>query len=190
MTPVSARSARFFLCSVLACLVSLTALGAEDTQQENNAFLLMNVHSSGPLSVRDLEFTNLDTEQTILIRDIAVLGRVTRVRFLLEELPAGSYYLSAIYPTHNRIDASPPIKLDSGSGVFTILEGAINYIGDLTVRTEQIGQRISTQVSYEAESDTLILAVNSEREKFASMPTFVTIADYDPVPVDPKLLGL
>ncbi len=169
---------------------NFTAVAADADSTVNNAILLLNVESSGPLSVRDLEFTNVDTEVKVRIRDVESLGRYTGSRFIMKEIPAGLYYLSAIYPAHNRNDASPAIEIDEDNGSIVILANTINYIGDVIVKTEEVGQRISALVAFEANSRTLAAAVASEREKFESMRTVVSIASYDPVLVYPKLLGL
>ncbi len=182
------HSFRLVVLTIASLLIAL-ASAAEDAPA-SDAYLLFNVEANGPLSVRDIAFTNLETGRVIVVRDVIDLGRYTGTRYLLTELPAGSYYLSAIYPSYNRNDASPPIEISEEGGIITVLADTINYIGDILVETRDMGVRISANFTYEPNSRTMIHAATSERELFERLPTVVTIAGHYPVPVERRLLGL
>ncbi|NKB34817.1 MAG: hypothetical protein GKR91_17110 [Pseudomonadales bacterium] len=171
-------------------LAALFSSGLVAAAESEETYLLLNVDTTGPLMARDVEFTNVDTGETVLVKDVIELGRYTQTHFYLLPINPGLYYLSKIYPTHNRIDASPAIDVDERSGIITIQENAINYIGDVIIETKDMGPRVSTLVTYEANSRTLVHAVSSEREIFERLETVVTIAGHYPVPVDKQLLGL
>jgi len=180
------RKILLHLVPALAILLSAQAIAAESEE----TYLLLNVNTKGPLMARDIEFTNVDTGETLKVNDVLDMGRYTQTHYILLPITPGLYFLSRIYPTHNRIEASPAIEVDERSGIITIQENAINYIGDVNIETKDMGPRVSSLVSYEANSRTLVHAVNSERELFERLDTVVTIAGHYPVPVDKQLLGL
>lgn len=158
--------------------------------EQEDTFLLLNVISEGPLSARDVVFTNMDTGEELRIRNLQNISRLGESRYRIEEIAAGEYYLSSIFPTYNRNDNASRIELDESSGVVTILANTINYIGDLIVSSEETGRGIETSFTYQANGATLQAAVAGEREKFEAMDTVVSIAGNQPVMVEKHLLGL
>lgn len=181
------RKVSIFLCFLSVTIFVDKALAAE---AEDSAHLLLNVEYNGILRARGLEFTNLETQESVRIMGVDGVGMRSQQRFILETIPSGEYHLSAIFPIYNGNDSGPPIRLDEGSGVIKLFAGAINYIGDLTITTRGTGQRIDTAIGYEAKSDTLMAAVSSHRELFSSLPVLITIADNPPLRIDPGMLGL
>lgn len=179
------------LVTLAIAIVSMTGFGATLARAaEADAYLLLNVESDGILSARDLVFTRVDSGEEVWIRDLLNLGRAGSPKYILEQLPAGEYYLSSIYPNVNVNDTAPRIEADESDGVITILSGSINYIGDFLFRSREQGRGIASSFDYEPNSNTLIAAVTAERELFENMDVVVSIAGNAPVPVDKKLLGL
>jgi len=178
---------RNYFLALFGLVVFSSSLNAAESE---STYLLLNVDTTGPLMARDIEFTNVDTGDTVMINDVINMGRYTQTHYFLLPIEPGLYYLSKIFPTHNRIDASPAIDVDERSGIITIQENAINYIGDVIIKTRDMGPRVTSLVTYEANSRTLIHGVSSERELFERLDVVVTIAGHHPVPVDKSLLGL
>ncbi len=163
------------------------AIAAEDLA---DSYLLMHSESDGVLSARDLVFTNVDTGAEVWIRDLLSLGRAGSRKYIMQQLPAGEYYLSSIYPTVSIKDNAPRIAVDEDKGVITILAGTINYIGDFLFESRETGRGVESSFGYEPNSNTLIAALTAERELFERMDVSISIAGNAPVPVDKKLLGL
>lgn len=171
--------------SILILSLAGTVFAAED-----DAYLLLSVRSDGFLSVRDLVFTNVESGEEFRIRNLISLGRANSPKYVMEQLSAGEYYLSSIYPTVNLNDAARRIVADEDDGVITILAGTINYIGDFVLTSRERGSGIASSFDYEPNSNTLVAAVTAEREMFERLDVAVSIAGNAPVPVDKKLLGL
>ena len=181
------------LLALMVCLAlanSPSLMAADSASEGANAILLLNVISEGPLSARDVVFTNVETGAELRVRNLQNISRLSETKFRMEDIVAGEYYLSSIYPTLNRNDNASRIDLDESSGIITILPNTINYIGDLIVTSEETGRGIETSFTYQANGVTLQSAAASETANFQEMDTVVSIAGNQPVMVDKRLLGL
>ncbi len=182
--------------NIFVLLLSLTlfnspALAAQDSASEGaDAILLLNVISEGPLSARDVVFTNVETGAELRVRNLQNISRLAETKYRMEDIAAGQYYLSSIFPRFNRNDNSSRIDLDKSSGIITILPGTINYIGDLIVSSEETGRGVETSFTYQPNAATLQAAAAAETAKFQQMDTVVSIAGNQPVMVEKRLLGL
>jgi hypothetical protein len=180
------------LASLILC-ITIMGFGLSQVQaaeESADAYLLMHVESDGVLSARDLVYTNVVTGADVWIRDLLSLGRAGSRKYILQQLPAGKYYLSSIYPTVSIKDNAPRIGKDEEDGVITILADTINYIGDFVFKSREIGRGVESSVDYQPNTNTLIAAVTAERELFEAMDVAISIAGNAPVLVDKKLLGL
>lgn len=186
------RIARHFLalCIITFSVVSALSSSFAADWSTADAIILLNVESDGVLSARDLVFTNVETGEEVWIRNLLNLGRAGSPKYIMEELPAGEYYLSSIYPTVNMEDNTPRIDADQSDGIITILSGTVNYIGDFIFKSREKGRGVRSSFDYEPNSATLMSAVAREGEIFRRMDVVVSIAGNAPVPVDKKLLGL
>lgn len=162
---------------------------AQDFPLEDSVILL-KVESTGVLSVRDLTFTNTETGAEVWIRDLMGLGRTGPEKYVMQDLPAGEYYLSAIHTMSNGNDSPRPIEPGKDDAVITLLPGTINYIGDFILESREFGAGIRSGFDFEANTATLMAAVVSKEETFRRMEVAITIPGNNPIPVDKKLLGL
>ncbi len=177
---------------LLACIILMLASAVTNAAEpDNDSYVLFNVISGGYITVRDLQFTNRETGVEYRFRDEENIGRSAR-RFFLERVPAGEYYLSALYTTILGLDGNPRIDIDETGDYIVVQADTINYIGDLTITAEEsAGDVVSiTGISYEANGATLMAAVNSEKRLFRSNDVAVSIGGAGPVPVGKSLLGL
>lgn len=183
-----ARNLKILLASfVLFSTVSLNSAVAEEIA---NTYLLVNVESDGVLSAKDLVFTNVETDAEVWIRDLLTIGRAGARKYRLEALPPGEYYLSSIYPVANVNDTASRIETKKNAGVITIRAGSINYIGDMLFKSRERGRGVRSSFDYEPNSNTLIAALEDERELFQRLDVVISIAGNAPLLVDKKLLGL
>lgn len=184
------KKAILMLCTLSVFSSTFAATDSDSELAADTGIMLLNVVTEGPLSVRDIVFTHTLTGEEVRIRNIQNLSRHGKTRYLMEEVPAGQYYLSSIYPSYNVDRNAPRIQLEESSGIITILSGTINYIGDVIITSREMGRGITTKLDYQSNSATLMSAVARERSKFMGMDTVVSIAGNKPVRVDRKLLGL
>ncbi|PCJ24668.1 MAG: hypothetical protein COA96_09090 [SAR86 cluster bacterium] len=177
-------------CATLTFSSIFAADSNEPVTSKNNSFMLLNVISDGAISARDLVFTNLETDEEIWFRNLLRISRLGTTHYLMQELPAGEYYLSGIYPTINGNESASRIRVNKSSGTIVIVANTINYIGDVIIKSRETGRGITTEVDYQPNSATLMSAAAREPATFKSMDTVVSIAGNKPVPVDKRLLGL
>jgi hypothetical protein len=181
---------RTFLAAC-ALLILLPAIGPAGEAAEESTFILLNIVSTSNMSRFELVFTNTDDDSLVRISNETQRGRVVTsgAAFILQEIPAGRYFLSAVNQVYDQ-DIQPVARLRETRDYIELRPGAINYIGNVYLEIDDRRGRNELDVSYEASSSTLIAAVSGERDTFRQHDVFVTMVGERPVPVDKSLLGL
>lgn len=172
---------------VLGFILGLNqAWGAEDA-----TYLLINIDSISSMTSYELVFTNVDTDETTVIRKSGGRGRFTvgNVASILNPVSPGRYYLSGVNAVYDQ-DTQPVSRLRDSGDYIEVREHAINYPGDVLISIDDRRGRNQLVVSFEARSSTLLSAVRADEDLFRAYPVFISIAGNEPMAVDPGLLGL
>lgn len=174
-----------------AVLVILPAVSPIARAAEESTYILLNIVSTSNMSRFELVFTNADDDSLTRISNEDQRGRVsnTGAAFILKEIPAGRYFLSAVNQVYDQ-DIQPVARLRETRDYIELQAGAVNYIGNVHLVIDDRRGRNELDVSYEASSSTLVAAVSGERETFEQHDVYVTMVGERPVPVDKSLLGL
>lgn len=174
-------------------LISASSLGfpSHAADEDGSTFILLNVTSDGPLIIRRLVFSQRRSENEYVAQDLQNLGRGV-TRYILDSVAPGKYFLSSIYPALNDRETGNRVDVDDAKGVITVVEGAINYIGDIFIESDETSINVNEIINfkYEPNSATLMAAVNANRQLFEERDIIISIAGGKPMKVDKKLLGL
>lgn len=180
--------------STLACALFIFALSLGVSAQaaaDDPTYILLNVTSDGPLIIRRLVFDKRRSDNEYIAQDLQNLGRGV-TRYILDPVEPGKYHLSSIYPALNDRETGNRVDVDDEKGVITIVEGAINYIGDIYIESDETSINVNEIINFtfEPNSATLMAAVNANRQLFEELDIVISIAGGKPMKVEKKLLGL
>lgn len=171
------------------CLISVVTLSAEAA--ESSAVLLLGVESNNNLSNYQLVFTNVDTNETLLVSQPRIRGRSSgdSREPIFSEAEPGRYFLSAVTIVYDQ-DLQPVGRLRDTGDYFRVEPEAVNYPGDLIINLDDRRGRHELTVSYEARSPTLIAAAQANPDLLKTSPIYVTVPGSDRVLIQPAMLGL
>lgn len=167
-------------------IMSLSVKAADDS-----AYVLLAMASRSGMGSYEFEFENVDNNELIRVIDPAAGSRfgVVGSPYLLKEVPAGRYYLSAIYMVHDS-DTQRIAQLRDIREYIEVQNNSISYIGVIAVEIEDRTGSNEVRVQHEPASSVLRAAVSEEADLFRAHEVFVVLPGSDPIPIDRNLLGL
>lgn len=174
-----------FLLFTSEVLVSVTVRAAEDT-----SYILLAISAPTGMGSYELVFENIDDDTLVRVLDPATGNRfsVNGSPYLLEEVPPGRYFLSAINFVHDS-DSQRIAQLRDDGDYIKVSQG-ISFIGSITIDIQAIQGANDVQIQYEPTSAVLRAAVSEEPELFRSHQVFVALPGSEPLPIEKNLLGL
>ena len=147
------------LVCLLLCLPSLPVIAADEAAlSSGQGYLLLLVNVSQRQRVSRFSFANADTEDEITIRAREFRPAGAGAWMVLVAAPAGRYYWSeyeaasgtAVEDSRNLEQTYRRGAPGSADDTFEIVAGAVNYIGDWTMRvTSSERRRIDPAIQYE-----------------------------------------
>jgi hypothetical protein len=174
---------------LVLCLIGFATLSLKAA--ENKGVLLLGIESNNNLTNYQLIFTNVDTDETLLVSQSRIRGRSTgdSREPIFSDAEPGRYFLSAVNIVYDQ-DLQPVGRLRDTGDYFRVEAGAVNYPGDLIINLDDRRGRHELTVSYEARSATLIAAARGNPELLKAGPIYVAVPGSDRVQIQPAMLGL
>ncbi len=174
-----------YVLFVFNVLISTTARAAEDS-----SYILLAISAPSGMGSYELVFENVDEDTLIRVLDPATGNRfsVNGSPYLLEEVPSGRYFLSAINFVHDS-DSQRIAQLRDDRDYIEVNQG-ISFIGRITIDIQAIQGANDVEIQYEPESSVLRAAVSEETELFRSHQVFVALPGSEPLLIEKSLLGL
>lgn len=180
-----------FIAFILLLPSAITSTSSSAAEAEGSTFILFKVTSDGPLIIRRLVFSSRRSDNEYIAQDLQSIGRGV-TNYILDPIKPGKYFLDSIYPALSDREHGNRVDVDDKDGVITIVENAINYVGDIFIESDETSFNVSEIVDfvYTPNSATLMAAVAAQPELFQELDVVITIAGSKPMKVDKKLLGL
>lgn len=196
-----------FIVILLAFLYTGILASDESVPEAESGVLMTSIRFEGNKTlIKRIILTNIKTDNEITLRlangkgflrsdSIFAVVNEQREGLVLQEMPAGSYYLSHIdsYSSNpdNLYARVPTIRKHGRKETIDILPGKITYIGDLTVTFEEVLQNTKVALQYQGNPETIRKAVKEYRDSFIAKDLVFFLPGMDePVPILRSALDL